>query len=342
MARFHPGRLLVFLFGVGVIPAYFIVFFILYWNRFFSIPLEPWQWIFVIFINPIVYIISWFFFLVLFGTKIGNTYDMMKKVVSPISVRYNIYYGVSALFFLIGILLPLITPVLAMLMFGSIIWRITTIKRDWAVNENTPTYVIVLVLIAMVVPILCNVYFYIKFIPMAIEFWNKIFIGLFLPYLKIIARAMGTALTLGGLIYLARYGTSEYEVIFQETGERPREFWNVLLLQVFSFIFFLILIFMTEGLEVDVVVTQATIFDIIAYITIAINVILIFGNWIKSKQFKTANKSILSYLLIIAFYIFNLLNGLPFFAFMETLTLIASSFFYIGIFVLTLIIAEDK
>ena len=305
------GRLVVLLFALALVPAYFILFF-MFIKIDFTI-LGDIAILFIIFINPWIYILSWELWLLLFGTRIANSYERMKNIVSFVSIRYNLYYGLTALSFVFAFVFPLITPLVSSLVIGSIVWRLTTSRHDWERNEKTPAWVIIIVILVMIVPIACNIYFYVEFIPQTIEFWDNVYIGIIIPPLRNIAKALATAVTLGSVIYLFMYGTSEYELVIGE-GKRPREITYIRVLQVLLFGFFLFLVY-----------TNSLLFTIIQYFVIFMNVLIILGNLRKSRQIKGVRKSVVSYLLITALFIFSVLNNVI----VENIILIFSSLLYI-------------
>ncbi|MHA1684608.1 MAG: hypothetical protein ACTSUE_26960 [Promethearchaeota archaeon] len=297
MEKVHEGRLVTFLFAIIVVPAYFIIFFIQVQLDLSA--LGQWEIAIRIFINPVTYILVWEGFMGIYGNRIANTFDKMKSVVSVVSVRYNLYYGVTAMFFLFAIIFPFATPIIAMLIIGSVMWRLVSSHHDWDENEKTPSWMIIIVVIVMIIPIGCNIFFYVSFYPQAGKFWGD-YVTYVIPYLRYLARASGTAVTLGSVIYLVMYGTSEYELLF-EADEKPKEITYVRVIQVMLFILFLILLYIehTAGNQV---------FRVIQYAAIFLNIVIILGNISKSRSLQGANKSIVSYILIILFFTFGVLD----------------------------------
>lgn len=315
MANFHEGRLVVLIGCIGVIPVYFILFFYLFINLNFS-PVGQWAIMFMIFINPWIFIATWEFFIILFANRIADSYDRMKNIVSYVSIRYNMYYGLTAIFFVFVIVFPLVSPLICSLVLGSIVWRLVTARHDWEKKEKTPSWAAFIVVLVMIVPLLCNVYFYIAFIPQAYTFWTNSYMQWFVPNLQKLAQSMATAATIGSIFYLVRFGTSEYELLFQDK-ERPREIGYIRFLEVILFVLFLYLVYV-----------MYTVFIYIQYLVIGLNVILILGNLIKGRKIPGVNKSIISYILIIIFFIFSALGNLLF----QGIILIISSLIYIATF----------
>jgi hypothetical protein len=325
MASIHEGRLILLLFGLAIIPVYFVLFFLFFTPD--TSFLGQWQTLYLIFVNPIMYIIAWELWLVLYSSRIADSYERMKNIVSFISIRYNLYYGLTALFFIFLMVFPLVTPVVASLILGSVVWRVVTTRHDWDKNEKTPKWVLIVVVAVMVLPLICNVYFYIAFIPEAWGFWNDVFVNLFAYHLSNLAKAMATAVILGSIAYLLRYGTSEYELVFTTKQERPKEIGYVKALQAFLFVLFALLIYVKSPL-----------FDYIQYLAIALNVVVILGNLRKSKQITGVRKSVFSYLLVMVLFIFSVMGQ----AVLTSIILVISSLVYLATFLYVFITTPDE
>ena len=234
--RIHEGRLVVLLYCIAVIPVYFLFFFAVVAIDFSSF--GEWSVLLVIFTNPLTYILVWEVWMLLFANRIANAYNGVKNIISFISIRYNLYYGLTALFFLFAVVFPLATPVVSSLVIGSLVWRVVTARHDWGEKARTPGWVIVIVAIVMILPVACNLVFYIEFIPQATSFWMDVYLPTFIPVLKNLAKSLATAATLGSVIYMFMFGTSEYELLFDKAN-RPKEVGYIRALQVVLFLFFL-------------------------------------------------------------------------------------------------------
>jgi hypothetical protein len=323
MASIHEGRLIVLLFGLAIIPVYFILFFMFF--RLDTSFLGDWRILYLIFVNPIMYIIAWELWLVLYSNRIADSYERMKHIVSFISIRYNLYYGFTALFFIFLMVFPLVTPVVASLILGSVVWRVFTTRHDWEKNEKTPKWVIIAVIVVMVLPLIANVYFYIAFVPEAWAFWNE-FVNLFALDLSNIAKAMATAVILGSIAYLLRFGTSEYELVFTSKKERPKEIGYIRGLQLFLFVLFTVLVYINY-----------TLFNYIQYMAIALNIVVILGNLRKSRQITGVRKSVFSYLLVMILFIFSVMGQ----AVLEGIILVVSSLAYLATFLYVFVTTPD-
>ncbi len=327
MAQIHEGRLILLLFALVLIPVYFILFFI--YIPWLPSSTDAVQVLKAIFVNPIMYILAWELWLILYHNRIADSYDRMKSIISFISVRYNLYYGLTALFFIFLMVFPLVTPAVASLILGSVVWRIVTSRHDWQKDEKTPKWALVVVIAVMVLPLIANVFFYIDFIPMAWEFWNK-FVNLFADHLSNVAKAMATSVILGSIAYLFSYGTSEYELVFKTKQERPKAIGYIRGLQAFLFVLFTLLIYIGPS--------GYTLFNFIQYLAIGLNVIVILGNLRKSRQIAGVRKSIFSYILVMVLFIFSVMGQKV----LENVILVISSLAYLATFAYVFVTTPDE
>lgn len=326
MGTLHEGRLVVLLFCLAGIPANFIYFFSAFNLSFSSFGQSA--LFFRIFISPYMFIAVWEILIILFANRIADSFDGMKHIVSLISVRYNLYFGITAAIFVFMFVFPLFSPIVTSLVFGSLIWRLFTARLDWSKREKTPSWVLLPVILVMLVPLAAAVYFYIIFIPQAITFWEGPYIGNVVPILQALAKVTATAITLGSLIYLAEFGTSEYELVLGYDEQRPRSVGYVRALEVFFFVVFLYVYVANFNVVLFGFVVSA--FNIIQYTVIGINILIILGNLRNRNKIAGAGRSIVSYFLIIILFLFSVVGNYT----AESIILIFSSLIYIIAFVI--------
>lgn len=192
-------------------------------------------------ICPTVFSVSWVFLLILFAERFSNTLDDFDKKISVVPSRLKFFYGINAIYILFIFIFPLITPVVAILSFASFAWRLTTFrKKRW--EEDTKISVITWVMMGLfaLLPLFCSVVVLPKYFILADFLWNDIWLQ-YLDLLFSISYSLFTALAIGSLIILVyNSGISEYEQIFAEPSEKA-SYWNVRILELFLFGFFLIL-----------------------------------------------------------------------------------------------------
>lgn len=190
---------------------------------------------------PLVFSISWLFFLILFINRFANTLDNFDQTISVVPSRLKFFYGINALYILLIFIFPLITPVISILSFSSMAWRLTTFRRKvWEEDTKISKVTWIMMGLASVIPIFCSVSVIPEFFVLASFLWNNIWI-IIIPYLFIISYSLFTALAIGSFILLFyNSGISEYEQFWGESTKRQRILY-VKILEVALFAFFLFL-----------------------------------------------------------------------------------------------------
>ena len=190
---------------------------------------------------PLVFSVSWLFFLILFAERFSNALDDFDKKISVVPSRLKFFYGINAVYILLIFVFPLITPLISVLSFASFAWRLTTFRKErW--EEDTRISVLTWVMMGFfaLIPIFCSVVVLPKYFVLAEFLWNVIWLPN-LDLLFTISYSLFTALAIGSLIILFyNSGISEYEQIFAEPSEKQK-YWNVRFLEIFLFGFFLVL-----------------------------------------------------------------------------------------------------
>ena len=189
---------------------------------------------------PLVFSVGWLFFMILFANRFSDTVDHMDKTVGVIPLRLRFFFGLNALFILFIFVFPLITPVIAILSFASMAWRLTTSrKKIWDDSEISFGTKFLMVLFSLL-PIFCTIVILPQYLVLSVFLWNNIWLPL-LPLIFIISVCLCTALAIGSLFYLiANKGVSEYEQIFIDTTEE-KYLLHIRVLELFLFLFFLFL-----------------------------------------------------------------------------------------------------
>jgi len=190
---------------------------------------------------PLVFSISWLFFLILFINRFASTIDNFDKTISVVPSRLKFFYGLNAIYILIIFIFPIITPIISVLSFASFAWRLTTFKRgDWD-DETKVSFITKLAMaLSSIIPIFCALSVLPEFITLAIFLWDVIWLPL-LPFLFIISYSLFTSLAIGTLIILINNsGISEYEQMYAEPSNK-QILWNVKILEIFLFGFFFFL-----------------------------------------------------------------------------------------------------
>ncbi|HDZ17372.1 hypothetical protein LCGC14_0599850 [marine sediment metagenome] len=285
-------------------------------------------------LSPLVFSISWLFFLILFINRFASTIDNFDKLVSVVPSRLKFFYGLNAIIILFIFVFPIITPIISILSFASFAWRLTTFKKEaWDDDSEVKFITKFMMVLASIIPIFCTISVIPQFIVLASFLWNDIWLPL-LPSILGISYSLFTALAIGALVILFyNSGISEYEQFYAEPSKKQR-LWNVKLLELVLFIFFLTL---------DIFK-----FDVIYFFYMAGFVIIIFTSIINFLQGKSKIKNFkshfLGYLIAAVFIGSNVLFSpiaSEFADILSALSLIISAILYIFVFFYTFIRLEE-
>ncbi len=169
------------------------------------------KWVVIKVLTPLIYSVSWVMMFSLFATRISRTIDSFDKSSSVIPLRLLFFYGLNALFVLGIFVFPVITPVVSVLAFMSLAWRLTTIRKtNWGEEERVSALTWVVMIIFAIPPVFCAILIMPEILVFAVHLWED----LWLPIVDILydgSLMICTALTFGSLIFLIRAGVSEYE-----------------------------------------------------------------------------------------------------------------------------------
>ena len=233
-------RLIVLLSIILVPISIFLIFSLVDFNLWYSNDPVLKFWI-IKFACPLVYSISWLFFLILFANRFANTMDSFDDRISVVPSRLKFFYGVNALFLLLIFVFPLITPIVSILSFASFAWRVATFKKEnWEDDSKVSFITKLAMIIASLVPIFCTVTITPDFLDLPLFLWNTLWVPN-LDLIFTISYSLFTALAIGSLIILfSNKGISEYEQLYEDSTQK-KSFLNVKILEIFLFGFFMFL-----------------------------------------------------------------------------------------------------
>ncbi|MFX1355039.1 MAG: hypothetical protein ACFFGP_13870 [Promethearchaeota archaeon] len=188
---------------------------------------------------PLVFSISWLFFMILFANRFANTMDSFDDIISVVPSRLKFFYGINAVYLLFIFIFPMVTPVISVLSFASFAWRLTTFRKEsWEEDTKVSSLTKFVMVFAALIPLFCTISIIPEYLDLPIFLWYSIWDPI-LPYLFDISYSLFTALAIGSLIILfSNSGISEYEQIFVDTTEK-KTYWNVRILEIILFGFFL-------------------------------------------------------------------------------------------------------
>ena len=326
---------LVVLISVIVLPiVIFLIFFVADFKLWFSDDPNLTFWIIKI-LCPLIFSLSWIFFIILFATRLSIAIDSMDKTVAVVPIRLKLFFGANALFILFIIVLPLITPIISVLIFASMAWRLTFRKEAWE-DQKTPLFTKILMVIFSILPIFCSIIILPQYFLVLVPFlWDVIWVPL-LPYLFKISYSIYTALAIGSLGFLiVNRGVSEYEQILAEPKSEAT-IWYIRILELFLFIFFLFLEGFFTGFQ------RFEIVDLFYYVGFFIGIIVAIVNFINGKRKNISFKSyFFGYLLAGVFMAANLFITADWSQWIQELILILSALVFIIIFFITFIRVEE-
>ncbi|MHA2398477.1 MAG: hypothetical protein ACXADU_06275 [Promethearchaeota archaeon] len=232
---------LVVLISIVLVPlAIFLIYNFAEFNLWFSNDPALRYWLIKL-LCPIVFSISWLFFLILFVNRLATTLDEFDHTISVVPSRLKFFYGINAIYILFIFAFPLITPVISVLSFASFAWRLTTFrKKRWEEDTGISKITWITMVFASLLPLFCSVVVLPEYLVFAGYLLYDIWVPV-LPYLYIISYSLFTALAIGSLIILfMNSGVSEYEQLFEEPSKK-QSYWNIRILEVGLFGFFLFL-----------------------------------------------------------------------------------------------------
>ena len=283
-------------------------------------------------LSPIVYSVSWLFFLILFANRFANTMESFDDKISVVPSRLKFFYGLNAVYILFIFVFPIITPVISILSFASFAWRLTTFRKEsWEEDTETSFLTKLVMVLASLIPIFCTVSIIPEFLELPVFLWNNVWLYL-IEYLFKISYSLFTALSIGSLIILfSNSGISEYEQLFTDTTQK-KSFVNVKVLVVFLFGFFLFLDLNNYPI-VELIYTAGLVIVIFTYLI----------NLIRGRSKYGSFKSyFLGYLIAAVFIGSNvILTSEEISIFLRVWSLLISAILYIFVLFYTFITLED-
>ncbi len=275
---------------------------------------------------PFIFSVSWLFFLILFIERFATTIDDFDRTISVVPSRLKFFYGINAIYIMLIFIFPVITPIISILSFASMAWRLTTFRKErWEEDTKVSKITWFMMALASIVPIFCAASVLPVFLTLADFLWNDLWLKL-LPILFSISYSLFTALAIGSFILLlVNSGISEYEQLWVDSSKRE-SVWNIKILEVFLFGFFLFLD-LGENEVIDL-------FYIVGFILIIIiSIVNFFQGKSKVKSFKS---HLFGYLIAAVFIGSNVLFSTTALSeFLKVWSLILSAVLYIFVFFYT-------
>ncbi len=325
------SRLIVLLAAILVPMSIFLIFSLVDFDLWYSNDPDLNFWIVKI-LSPIVFSISWLFFLILFANRFANTMDSFDEKISVVPSRLKFFYGINAVYILFIFVFPIITPIIAVLSFASFAWRLTTFRKEsWEDDSKTSFLTKFAMVLASIIPIFCTVSIIPEYLELPFFLWNSVWLFL-IKYLYMISYSLFTALSIGSLIILfSNSGISEYEQIFVDT-KKKESFMHIKILEAFLFGFFLFLDYNDYPI-IDLFYTSGLIIVIFTY----------FVNLIRGKsKYGNFKSYFVGYLIAVIFIGSNvILSSEEISVFLRAWSLLISAVLYIFVLFYTFVIIEE-
>ena len=234
------SRLFVLIFGISI-PIYILITFIS-----FDFPLAwlPSDWsynsqtvnILVNIVTPIFYCISWLYFNFLMGNRFAKSLEIMQGSSSSISVHYIVFYGVNALVLSMAFLIPVFTPIIGVLSFSSMVFKLLTMKTSWDELDGKKRKSVKVISILAAIPVIfVSIFVVPDLIIQSIEF-SKAFWSVAVDPLFWLVKAYGVSIPIGNFINLYKKGVAEVD---HKRYERNNLSIFFIELTITAFLFFL-------------------------------------------------------------------------------------------------------
>jgi len=287
---------LIVLIVIIIIPI--LTFYIFTQNNFFQMNLIPENFRnFVIIISPWLFTFSWLFILILFANRFAKSIDTMDEQIKVIPTRYKLFYGLNAILLLATYAFPLLTPLMCVLAFASLGYRLGIINVDWDNVEKIPAIAIILAIIFAIIPTGISI----AVIPDLLSFSKYVWDNYWIPIIPILYRislALSTSLTYGSFIIFYRTGVAEYENI--NITYNSKKNINTNDIKLFQIFFFIFLIFL-EWKQIEIkTLLYAGGFIIIIFIS--------FVNFIKGRKNMDFKRYTFGYILTVILYGANIIS----------------------------------
>ncbi len=271
-------RLIVVLLAITV-PIYFFVF-----MRMLPFQLAPftdalWNYLFHYFLVPIVFTLTWVLSIYFMRYRLANTVYLTQKTVSSIPIRWLIFYGINALFVGIFFILPLMTPVIAII--GGLHIAAKVIYRFGMSRVGHHRVATIMALCAALVLSALPFLIMYHFIPNYLQVWNGVLTLWSTTWLSIIygiSQCIVNALSFAAPVHFIYYGAQEYD-----RGLYGHVYTEVPLrrIRLLEFGFFLIFIYIylpvtQTSFGIDVFLGRPELFTgLINYISLSIIILLL-------------------------------------------------------------------
>ncbi|MCP4760619.1 MAG: hypothetical protein GY870_02485 [archaeon] len=250
----------------------------------------------IIVITPWFLTIGWIFMFILFANRISGSIDKFDEVIQVISPRYKLFYGINAIALLLIFVIPLMTPIIAILAFSSFGFRISTFRVDWEERDDeTPKFASFISVLFAIIPGIITIAIFPDFFIFTQFLWITYWMPIIEPLYRI-SLCISSALTIGTLCYIFITGVAEYENASVLEGEKVNISW----IKPFEAILIILFLFLEFS--------ENPLIQIFYFTGLFICIFVAFVNFVKGRKQPDFENYLLGYILMIIFYGANLIR----------------------------------
>jgi hypothetical protein len=161
---------------------------------------------------PLVFSIPWVGTIYYQRYKLANTVHIMDETITAVPLRWRMFYGANALFVLMVFVLPMATPVIAIIEGLVVAGHVFYLIGLGKLGGGKPAAVLGIV---VAIPLcILPAFVMIQFIPVYISVWQIIlqtWTGFWVDVAYGVAQCLVNALSFGAPVYFIYYGAQQYD-----------------------------------------------------------------------------------------------------------------------------------
>ena len=205
---------------------------------------DPWlDFLFHYIGAPTVFSVPWIGTIFYQRYRLANTVHIMDETIDAVPLRWRVFYGANAAFILMVFILPMATPVIALIegliVAGHVFYRVGVGKLGG--GKAAAALGVIVAIGLCVLPALVMI----EFLPTYLNLWTSIldaWEGFWLQIAYGFAQCLVNALSFGAPIYFIYYGATEYDKglygeVYTKTPTAKIRILEFILFIVFLFIY---------------------------------------------------------------------------------------------------------
>jgi hypothetical protein len=185
------------------------------------LPDSQFKEIFVGWVTPLCFSLCWVYIIMVFKTDMVDVLEMMDTTGSVIPTRMKFFFSLNALLILCLFIIPIISPVITILTFSSLIWKATTSKKEMAQGESIGMLWKIIIVLVSIVPLIAAIFVLPGIIKIAGSFWNDNWVTN-LEAINNINMAIATSMTISDFYMISsimRTGPQDYHYLESDNEE---------------------------------------------------------------------------------------------------------------------------